>query len=266
MGSCNPIGIREIEPGGPFVFSPVLCSTRRKEYFERANRHLAMYSCLSIYSFFGNKAINIESKRRGIDDNTPFLLEISNHFMQTSYRQLKKSYSQSGAQLTNQVFLMLYGNFDAFLFDLVHDAKRHLGSRDPFQDTITLLSATRWSGKLDRLSQKLSLNISQGELFQQYNGVEMGFLGQPTKDPVEFLQCMADLRHRLIHGGSRADSKLIQKYPDAGLDDGDYIELPFGLPFIISYFLIPFTDYIDKSFCDQFSWEREMISPESLIT
>lgn len=256
--------MRQIEPGGPFVLSPVLCSSRRKDYFERANRHLAMYSSLSIYAYFGNEAIIIESKRRDIDDNTPVRLNISNHIMQTSYRQLKKSFSRSGAQLTNQVFLMLYGNFDAFLFDLVHDAQHQLGSRDPIQDAITMLSTTRWRGKLDRVSQKLSVNTAKGKLTRVFKDIEMGFFGQPTNDPIEFLQCMADLRHRLIHGGSRADSKLIQKYPDAGLAEGQYIELPFGLPFSISYFFIPLTDYLDKAFCDQFDWKREMVSPENL--
>jgi hypothetical protein len=261
----NPLGMRQIEPDGPFVLSPVLCSERRKEYFHRANRILATYCSLAAYAHFGKEALESTANQKQLSDTNPIRINMSDYVMQTTYRQLRKSHSRAGAQLTNQIFLMIYGNFDAYLFDLVRDALSDLAVQDPIQEAVSMLASMRWAGKIDRLSNKLSVKLPKRKLLQKYKDIEMGFLGKASKNPIDFLQSMANLRHRLVHSAGRADPKLIQEYPNSGLKEGDLIELPFGLPYSINFFFVPFTDVLDESFCDQYSWRREMIAPENLV-
>jgi hypothetical protein len=168
-------------------------------------------------------------------------------------------------QLTNQVFLLLYGNFEAFLADLVHDAMSMLGSSDPFEEALALIAVTKWKGKLDRITQKFSLALGHRRYVAAYAGIDMELLGKTTHDPIEFLQAVADLRHRLIHSAGRADAKLLAEYPNSGLVDGALIELPFGLPVAMHFWLVPLTDLLDEAFSATFGWARGTRSINQLI-
>jgi hypothetical protein len=178
---------------------------------------------------------------------------------------LRSAYAKAGAQLTNLVFLQLYGNFEALLADLTCDGLAALGSVEPFDEAVALVSMTKWKGKLDRIAQKFALGLGHKRYIAAYSGIEMAFLGNSTTDPLEFLQAAADVRHRLVHSAGRADAQLLAEYPQSGLLEGGLIELPFGLPVGMHFWFVPLTGLLDEAFSARFGWARETNSIDQLI-
>jgi len=93
----------------------------------------------------------------------------------------------------------------------------------------------------------------------------MGFLGEKCIDPIDFLDRMADVRHRLVHSSGRADNALVTKYPKSNLKPGQLIELHFGLPHGIHFFFVMLSELVDEEFAVKFNWTRSMVVPEKLI-
>lgn len=261
----NPLGMKALTEAGPFVLPPMPCSQRRREYFQRANRILATYATLTAYSGQGQKAIAAGAAAGQINDATRMRIVLGEHTFQTNYKLMRSAFAKAGAQLTNQVFLLLYGNVEALLADLAHDALSTLGSPDPFEEAIALVAMTKWKGKLDRIAQRFSLDLGHKRYVAAYKDIGMEFLGRTTSDPIEFLQAAADLRHRLVHSAGRADAKLLAEYPRSGLTDGALIELPFGLPVAMNFFFVPLTDLLDEAFSVRFGWTRQTSSVDQLI-
>lgn len=231
--------MKPLDKGGPFVLAPMPCSQRRREYFQRANRILATYATITAYSGHGQKAVDAATAAGRIGDTSLVRIVLGDYTFQTKHKIIRSVFAKAGAQLTNQVFLMLYGNFEALLADLAHDALTALGSPDPFEETIALVATTKWKGKLDRVAQKFSLELWHKRYVAAYKNIGMQFLGRTTSDPIEFIQAAADLRHRLVHSAGRGDAKLVAEYPRSGLMDGALIELPLGFPVDIHFFFVP---------------------------
>ncbi len=132
----NPLGMRQLEEGGPFVLSPTLCSARRVEFLRRGNIILGFYSTIAIASKKGQDIINQAEKKGELGQDTPIRIDMrpGGEIIQTNYGLFKKQFVNAGVHLTNQVFLMLYGNFEAYLADLVLDALTHTSSHpDPYE-------------------------------------------------------------------------------------------------------------------------------------
>ena len=261
----NPLRMKTIGPEGAYVLPNVMCSKRRQEYFERANEILGFYATISFYSAEGQKTIEAAAKCHNIVDSTPFRILMKGPVIEGNYGTFRNSFQTAGAQLTNQVFLMIYGNFEAFLLDLVLDGLVAVGETDAREKAVQLMYSARWQGKLDSISQKLGVPLGKHSRSQKFRQVEMRFLGELCVDPVDFLQKMADLRHRLVHSTGRADSQLISMYPAAGLHDGGFIALPFALPIDVHFFFVLLTDFIDESFAKRFGWTRTSTASEKLL-
>jgi hypothetical protein len=261
----NPLEMKPLAEGGPFVLASMPCSQRRREYFQRANRIIATYATVTAYSAQGQKAIEAGAAAGKVGDSTPIRIVLGDHAFQTNYKMVRSAFAKAGAQLTNLVFLLLYGNFEAFLADLACDALSTLGTAEPFEEAVTLVAMTKWKGKLDRIAQKFSLPLGHKRYVAAYAGIDMQFLGKTTEDPVEFLQATADLRHRLVHAAGRADAHLLAEYPQSGLTEGVLIELPFGLPVGLHFWFVPLTDLLDEAFSTTFGWTRETTAIDQLI-
>lgn len=257
--------MKPLAEGGPFVLAPMRCSQRRREYFQRANRIIATYATVTAYSAQGQTAIQAGAAAGKVVDSTPIRVDLGDHAFQTSYKMFRAAFAKAGAQLTNLVFLQLYGNVEAFLADQVCDALSTLGSKGPFEEALALLATTKWKGKLDRIAQKFSLQLGHRRYVAAYAEIGMQFLGKSTDNPVEFLQATADLRHRLVHAAGRADARLLDEYPQSGLTEGALIELPFGLPVALHFWFVPFTDLLDHAFSTAYGRTRETIAIDQLI-
>lgn len=260
----NPLEMHQIGPDGPYILPNQVCSERRKEYFLRANRILSSYATITAYSGLGEKAVNAATEKNEMTDETDIRITMGDYIFQSKLRLLRGTFGKAGSQLNNQVFLMIYGNFEAYLTDLVHDSFVVQGANDPLQETISLLASTRWEAKINRISAKCAVKLRARDFTAAYKGIDMVFMGTPYSDPIKFLQSMGDLRHRLVHSAGRVDKNLINEHPNIGLAEGALIELPFGLPFNINWFFVPMTELLDKAFCSQFNWSRNPVVLEHL--
>ncbi len=260
----NPLGMREIGPAGPYVLPSQTCSERRKEYFLRANRVLGTYATITAYSGIGENNVKTSAEKNKINDETDIRIKMGSYTFYSKYRLLKKMFGKAGAQLTNQVFLMVYGNFEAYLADLVQDSFGVQGAEDSLEKAISLMASTRWEAKISKISQKCGVQLRKRDFVTAYKGIDMGFMGTAYSDPIEFLQSMADLRHRFVHSAGRVDKNLLRDYPSLGLVEGALIELPFGLPYEVNLFFVPMTELLDKAFCEKFGWARHTVTPEHL--
>lgn len=263
----NPLGMIQLPDGGPFVLPRTLATGRRQEFMQRANSILGFYIALTITASEGKKVIDAHEKSGAFVDTTTMRLPFETRGMvaQFNFGAFKLFHARAGATLTNQVFLMLYGNFEAFLTDLVFDALSELGgSPDPEQEAINLMMAKNWPGKFDKMTQRLKVKLGKRVLVRHFSGIDMGFLGEATDDPRAYLQMMAHLRHRLVHAGSRANRQFVARYPKSGLKAGDPINLPLGLPLELGLIFTHLSEAVDEAFANRFGWERMMVAPESI--
>ncbi len=265
MQVANPLNMRQLGEGGLFVLPPQEMSVHRKQYFERSNRLLCAYSAIIAYSGKGQEAVNAAKQAKAIAPDTPARVKIGQYILQTSMRRLDKMFSTAGQELTRQFLVAVYGNFEAFLADHVVAAFSEIADDNPEQEAIRLMGMSRWSGKLDRIAQKFELRLRAAELRSRYAEVDMGFYGRQFTDPIEFLQAVADLRHRIVHSSGRVDRCLLGEYPECGMKQGGLFVLPIDLPYALSVFLVPLTDELDRLFCERFGWTRKVLRPEVLL-
>lgn len=261
----NPLGMRPLEDTGPFVLPPTACSQRRLEFFRRGNTILGFYTVTAIVSKTGQEVISNQEKQGKFKLDTAFRLKMDDgNTAQMNYGLFKKYFTKAGAHLTNQVFLMLYGNFEAYLCDLILDALTQMKESDPYEETLRLMSTSKWRGKMDRVTQKLNVPLGTRVFMNQFKDIDMRFLGQQCNNPIEFLEKVADLRHRLVHYSGKVDKEFSKAYPNTGLSEGATISLPFGLPMSLQLFFAHLTDVIDKAFSLQYGWQRTVVPIEKL--
>jgi len=261
----NPLNMQHLGPEGIYVLPPQLCTKRRMEYFLRENRILGSYAALAIYSDFGRQFSEQKAQERKFNETTPMRLTINGRTMQTTYRKAKEMYQKGIGNLVNYIFLMVYGNFEAYVSDLVCDGLTEQGHLSPIEETIKLLMATKWLGKVDHIAQTFKLKLGKRVRDQKFKDLDMEFAGEFYTDPIEYLQKMADIRHRLIHYSGRVDSLLLEEFPKAGLSVGDLITLPAHLPYDVHFYFVMLTDLIDDAFSKKFGWPRNSIPTERLV-
>jgi len=228
---------------------------------------MSFYFTVASYSGQGQQYVEQIEKAGKLKYDTPirFKIEPQGIEIRLNYGLLKKQFSKAGAQLTNNVFLGVYGNFEAYMLDVIVAGLKELSHPNPENEAVSMTLGTAWQGKFSRIIQKFGVQLGKGKLVNQFRNFDMGFLGEQCVDPIDFLDRMADLRHRLVHSSGRVDNALINKYPKANFKSGDLIELPFGLPYGIHMFFVFLTEVIDEVFALKFNWTRSIVAPEKLI-
>ncbi len=260
----NPLEMYELEPGGPYVLPEVLCSRRRAEFMTRGNDIVGFYYAIAFYAEMGRQAIEQQEANKNFKYDTPIRTSVDGESMTLNYGLLKKTQAKSGAQLTSQVFAMVYGNFEAFLADQTLDALRDLGISDPETEAVGLMTTHRWPGKISRIAQKFDVKLGKRKLVNHFRDFEMEFLGEKFDDPIAFLDRVADFRHRIVHSAGRVDSILAAMYPGLPQKENDVLKLPFVLPIGLHRFFVMLTEIFDEAFASKFGWERKLIKPETL--
>ncbi len=261
----NPFGMMDLASGGPYVLGQELCTDWRKEYLRRGNAILAAYSMIMCYSDMGNKHIASLEAKKTINATTNFRFNIGKKFIQCKYSLMKSTYAKALTQLSNQAFLMVYGNLEAYLVDLVREAFTALGSPDPSQDALNIMARTKWEGKIDSIGQCFGMELGKRQFADRFRDVKMAMQGQSFNEPIAFLQKIAEIRHLLIHSAGRLGDRLIHQYSDAGFTKDTVITTPAELPFELHVFLTGFSEVFDKAFSDRFDWPRNMVQPHELV-
>lgn len=161
---------------------------------------------------------------------------------------------------------MIYGNFEAYLADLLMDGLNELEpDNDSYEVAKKLLVGRKWEGKITAIDFRLSLGLRGRLVKEWFKDLDMEFLGSKCSQPLDFLEKISDLRDRLVHYGSRVDAGLTVAYPDAGFKIGDEIGFPLETPVELHFFLVHLSDLLDEAFCVKFGWDRPKVSPEKLL-
>jgi hypothetical protein len=261
----NPFGMKDLALGG-YAQGPELCTHWRKEYLRRGNRILAAYSMALCYTNIGSQhVVSLETSGQ-INTQTAFRLSIGERFIQCNYGQLKPTYNEAVQQLSNQAFLMVYGNLEAYLVDILNEAFVNLGSSDPSQDALNMMARAKWEGKIDSMCQRFKLELGKGQFAHRFRDIKMTFLGESFNEPIRFLQRIAEVRHLLVHSAGRLGDRLVQLYPEAGFTKDTVIAMPLELSFDLHIFLTAFSEVFDKAFSDKLAWTRTIVQPEQLVS
>ena len=197
----NPLNMYQLYQDGPYVLPETICSTRRADFLRRGNAILGFYTVISIASKQGSDAIYQGEQQGKFKYDTAFRLKIDpgGAISQLNYGLFKRLFSRAGGHLTNQVFLMLYGSFEAYIADLVLDGLSDEGAQDPYQEALNLMVLAKWRGKVDRIGKRLELKIGKRRFVTKFRDIDMDFMGESCKDPLEFLEKAGELRHRLVN-------------------------------------------------------------------
>lgn len=261
----NPFGMIDFAPGGPYTLGHELCTDWRKEYLRRGNTVLAAYSMILCYSDMGNKHIESLEANGKVNAATFFRFGIGKKFIQCKYSQLKGTYGRAQTQLSNQAFLMVYGNLEAYLVDLVTEAFAVTGSPEPSQDALTIMARAKWEGKIDSIGQRFGLELGKRQFADRFQNVKMEMENESFTEPIAFLQRIAEIRHLLVHSAGRLGDSLVRRFPQTGLTNDTVITIPTELPFELHVFLTGFSDVFDKAFSEKFGWARKIVKPHELV-
>ncbi len=261
MKKDNPFGMRELSPEGPYVLGDEECTDIRAEFLRRGNNILTSYTTAATMSNIGLQEILKHIKV----EETPMRLTLGSRLIQCQLRTLKKLMPDVLRQLTNQWTVIIYGNFEAYLIDLLIGAFQAKNISDPEQESLKMLANRAWEGKIDNIGQRLKVNIGKRQFSERFKDIKLEFQGILCNHPLEFLQRTADIRHLITHSSGRISESLAQNYPDTGLKAGDIINLPVEFPFDLHIFFVALTDVFDSAFSQTYGWTRQLLSPKSLI-
>ena len=115
------------------------------------------------------------------------------------------------------------------------------------------------------MREKFKLDLPEITFRERFSDLKMEFQGESCRSPIEWLEKLAEFRHRLVHSAGRADGPLIDLFSTAPIKEGEQIILPSNLPFDLHFFFALLTDVIDSAFAKRFSWPRTSFQPEKFV-
>ena len=92
------------------------------------------------------------------------------------------------------------------------------------------------------------IDYKSSELKAHFQNFKMKFEGQQYKDPLQFLNELAQLRHRIVHASNIMQGTTI-------------IVIRGQVLYKFHTFYALLTEYIDDLFAQKFDFERELIDP-----
>jgi hypothetical protein len=209
----NPLGmVPDPYAGDTFVLPNTLCTDERRSFFRRANEILAFLSIdeLALRDNY-QKHRNIMIKKE-LDPATFYRLQHSDG--RTLFMPVGRfvSISQGSIDiLYRQGFVMLYGSFETYLFELIERSFVVLGvTLDILDKSLDIMMKRKWDGKFCKMKEAFWISYSAGDLCKHFDGFEMEFDGKSFKHPFLFLDEIAQVRHKIIHASSLLEKgKLI---------------------------------------------------------
>jgi hypothetical protein len=248
----NPLGmIPDPISGEAFVFPATKCTHERRLFFKRANEIHALLLITKHAYDETNKIYQQRIQKFPKRENTPIKLELNTgHSIMFPAKYILGLTNDGINILTRQTFVMLYGSFETYLYQLFERSFALLGgAEDEIIDrSIEILMGGKWDSKFNRMSNVFGLDFKAGDLYQYYSGFELNFEGKTYKNPLLFMDELAKVRHRIVHASSILDkTQLIS----VGMD---VFHCFYGV-----YFLL--TDFVDSLFEKRFDYPRPEINP-----
>jgi hypothetical protein len=247
----NPLAmVRDPFAGDGYVFPLTKCTRERRLFFKRANEiHALLF--ITKHSYDETKEVYQDRIRKlPFGETTAIKIELTtgNSTMFPAKRILNLCGDGINI-LTRQAFVMLYGSFETYLFQMLEGSYPKIGIEDDILDrSIDVLMGGKWDSKFNKMSEIFALGFKGGELNRHFSGFKLNFEGKIYKNPLLFLDELAKVRHRIVHASSILEKdKLIS------------VEMNIFHGFYGYYFLL--TDFIDNLFAKKFDYPRLDIDP-----
>lgn len=234
-----------------FVMPVTKCTFERRLFFRRINEISALLFITKRSYDEMNKIYQSYIRKMPAKENTRIKLELNTGNSIEFPAKLILNITNDGINiLTRQHFVMFYGSFETYLYQLVEKSftVRGIAEDQITERSIDLLMGGKWDSKFNKISNEFRLDFKAGELNQLFTGFNLDFEGKIFKNPLFFMDELAKVRHRIVHASSILDTnKLI--LIDINIFHGLYD----------FYFLL--TDFIDSLFEKTFCYPRHDVNP-----
>jgi hypothetical protein len=248
----NPLGmVPDPISGQGFVFPDTKCTHERRLFFKRANEiHALLFITKHAYDET-NKIYQQRIQKLPKKENTPIKIELqTGHSLMFPARSILRLSSDGINIITRQAFVMIYGSFETYLFQLFERcfALMNCAEDEILDRSIELLMGGKWDSKFNRMRNVFGLDFKAGDLIKHFSGFELNFEGKRYKNPLLFMDELAKVRHRIVHASSILEKNQLIS---VGMDvfHGFY-----GV-----YFLL--TDFVDSLFEKKFGYRRSEVNP-----
>ncbi|MDO9288739.1 MAG: hypothetical protein Q7T83_08100, partial [Thermodesulfovibrionales bacterium] len=242
--------VRDPFAGDGFVFPVTKCTNERRLFLKRANEiHALLYITKHSYDET-NKNYQTKIRELPKKESTFIKIELSTgNSAILPARKILQLTADGINILTRQTFIMFYGSFETYLFQLLERSYPNIGVKEDILDrSIEILRGGKWDSKFNKMSEIFGLSFKAGTLINHFSDFELNFGGKIHKNPLSFLDELAKIRHRIVHASSILEKdKLIS------------VEMNIFHGFYGFYFLL--TDFVDSLFAKRFNYPRLDVNP-----
>ncbi|MCX6335558.1 MAG: hypothetical protein NT092_14870 [Bacteroidia bacterium] len=246
----NPLGmIPDRYDGKTFVLPPTPCTDERRLFLKRTNEILGFLfvTCLSYHEYmnhFEKLVPNLPFK-----DRTPMKIKLKSKFAMMPANRVLAFTKEAVDVLARQVFVMIYGSFETYLYGLFERSYAAVGVvENTLETSLDILMKKRWDGKFCKMGVVFGFEYMAGELARHFSNFKMDFQGKIFNNPLDFLDELTQVRHRIVHASS-----II------GKDQLIFIDIDV-LPELVNFFY-HLTDYTDEIFAKRFGYSRAVVNP-----
>ena len=248
----NPLNmVSDSFAGDKFVLPETECTNERKQFFRRMNEIQAFLFITKLsFDVCKEKYDKVIIPKLPSKANTPIKLEMNDgNFIVTPAARIIEMTTNGINLITRQAFVMFYGSFETYLFQLFEKSFPLVGVTDNILDkSRDILMLKKWDGKFCKMNEALNIEYKASDLIKQFNAFEMDFEGKKHKNPLNFLDELAQVRHRIVHASSIIkNDRLI------------FIDIKIFHGLFCFFFLL--TDYVDDLFGNRFGYTRTVLKP-----
>ncbi|MEW6264111.1 MAG: hypothetical protein AB1641_13640 [Thermodesulfobacteriota bacterium] len=247
----NPLGmIRDPYAGDSFILPDTPCTDQRRAFLRRAKdifkfltiSELSLKECKTKYEqLLLKKQLRPDTPLRlGFSDGRSTIMPVSSFL---------NGCNEGVEFLFRQVFVMIYGIWETFLFEILEKSFPQIGiSENIVEQSLKILMKGNWDGKFCKMQSTLGIEYKATDLVNHFKDFEMIFGGTIFNNPFNFLDELAQFRHRIVHASSM-------------LDNGKPIFINAQvLPGFLSFFAL-LTEYVDRLFSERFGYTQTRINP-----
>lgn len=230
-----------------YVLPETPCTRERRVWFQRANEILGfLYVTEAALGEFSVEHIKKNPPKRNemVDVGRP-----GGRYVSMSPRKFFKTVNNGVDILTRQIFVMLYGSFETYLYQMFERSFPLIGKKENIlQTSLNIIMGKSWDGKFCAMNEVFNIGYKSSELIDHFSGFEMNFKGTAYKNPLGMLDDLAQTRHKIVHASSIFEKDQLIFVDIENL--GSYY-----------FFSTKLTDYVDNLFEKKFGYPRNKIDP-----
>jgi len=249
--SPDPPGfVKDPFQGDSFVMAKTLCTRERRLFLKRSKEITSFLMTTEHALKLCCSKLQQDMAKGTLQPNTPFRIKSSDgrSVIMTASSGVDR-YHEGQDILRRQIFVMHYGSFETYLFQILERAFPDTGVDDEIlKRSIGILHKTKWDGKFCRMREVFGLDYKKRELIDSFKDFQMKLNYEAYQDPLRFLDELAHLRHRIVHASSILHGKHL-------------ISIPAAILYSLFVFYARLTDYLDDLFAKKFGYSRQLIDP-----